>query len=98
VPPAPGERWATLTHQIGVRASSRGLPLAGDVKYGGRRSAQGYLLHAWLLDFAEPPFEDIPRRVIAEIPTEAMSRLSSLFGREAVEEALRRELAFQARF
>jgi 23S rRNA pseudouridine955/2504/2580 synthase len=84
-----------LTHQIRVQASSRGLPLEGDVKYGGRRSANGYLLHAWLLDFAEPPFEDIPRRVIAELPEEAMSRLASLFGREALEEALKRELLMQ---
>jgi 23S rRNA pseudouridine955/2504/2580 synthase len=82
-----------LTHQIRVQASSRGLPLVGDVKYGGRRSAQGYLLHAWLLDFAEPPFPDIPGRVSAELPPEARTRLAGLFGREALEEALRLELS-----
>lgn len=87
-----------LTHQIRVQASSRGLPLEGDVKYGGRRSENGYLLHAWLLDFAEPPFEDIPRRVTAALSAEARSRLASLFGGEAVEEALERELRVQARF
>ena len=87
-----------LTHQIRVQASSRGLPLAGDVKYGGRRSAEGYLLHAWLLDFAEPPFPDIPGRVTAELPAEAMARLAGLFGREALAEALRRELSARPPF
>jgi 23S rRNA pseudouridine955/2504/2580 synthase len=82
-----------LTHQIRVQASSRGLPLAGDAKYGGRRSAQGYLLHAWLLDFAEPPFPDIPGRVAAELPPEARARLTGLFGSVALEEALGRELS-----
>lgn len=82
-----------LTHQIRVQASSRGLPLAGDLKYGGRRSPGGYLLHAWLLDFAEPPFPDIPARVEAGLPGEAAARLSGLFGREALEAALSRELS-----
>ena len=37
------------THQIRVQLASRGHPIAGDVKYGGRPTNQGMCLHAWRL-------------------------------------------------
>ena len=37
------------THQIRVQASSRGLPLLGDRKYGGSPLSGGFLLHAYEL-------------------------------------------------
>ena len=49
------------THQIRVQLSSRGFPIIGDVKYGGPKSPQGMLLHAWRLalpggeSFSAPP-------------------------------------------
>lgn len=82
-----------LTHQIRAQASSRGQPLEGDLKYGGQRAEGGYLLHAWLLDFAEPPFDDIPRRIVASLPPEAWKRLAARFGEAELSEALERERA-----
>ncbi len=41
------------THQIRVQASSRGLALLGDTKYGGQPRSGGYLLHC--LRLATPP-------------------------------------------
>jgi 23S rRNA pseudouridine955/2504/2580 synthase len=69
-----------LTHQIRVQASSRGIPLAGDRKYGGAPLMGGYILHALSLEFPEPPFPDVPRIVTADLPEAARTRLSSLFG------------------
>jgi 23S rRNA-/tRNA-specific pseudouridylate synthase len=77
-----------LTHQIRVQASSRGMPLAGDAKYGGSRFRGGYFLHALRLEFPEPPFPDLPGRVLAPLPPGAAERLGSLFGREALEAAM----------
>ncbi len=77
-----------LTHQIRVQASSRGLPLSGDVKYGGRRIEGGYFLHAAVLEFLEQPFPDVPSRVTATPSEEACTRLWSIFGRNELEEAL----------
>jgi len=77
-----------LTHQIRVQSSSRGLPLSGDLKYGGRPSRGGYLLHAMSIEFPEPPFPDLPRRIVAPLPADALGRLGALFGSVAVEEAL----------
>jgi 23S rRNA pseudouridine955/2504/2580 synthase len=37
------------THQIRVQASSRGMPLLGDKKYGGSPLSGGFLLHAYKL-------------------------------------------------
>jgi len=37
------------THQIRVQASSRGMPLLGDTKYGGSPLSGGFLLHAYEL-------------------------------------------------
>jgi len=56
------------THQIRVQFASRGLPLAGDRKYGGSKSADGLALFASRLSFCHPmtkedlSFEAFPRR------------------------------------
>ncbi|HET7838598.1 MAG TPA: RluA family pseudouridine synthase [Rectinemataceae bacterium] len=76
-----------LTHQIRAQASLHGRPLAGDRKYGGSRHASGFLLHAHSMEFSEPPFDDVPRRVIASLPSEASERLASIFGPNEVEKA-----------
>jgi 23S rRNA pseudouridine955/2504/2580 synthase len=79
-----------LTHQIRVQASSRGLPLSGDSKYGGSALRGGYVLHALALEFPEPPFPDVPPRVVAPLPAEAAASFGALFGRGAAEGAVER--------
>ncbi len=80
-----------LTHQIRVQAAARGLPLAGDAKYGGPPLPGGYLLHAWRLEFrAGAPFGDLPRTLEAPLPAEARARLEASFGAQALAEALAR--------
>lgn len=87
------ELHSGLSHQIRVQASARGLPLSGDRKYGGSEApdgalAGGYLLHALALGFPEPPFPDLPRRVVAPLPAAARSRLERIFGEAALARAL----------
>jgi 23S rRNA pseudouridine955/2504/2580 synthase len=77
-----------LTHQIRVQASSRGMPLSGDAKYGGSRFPGGYILHALSLEFPEPPFPDLPSLVTAPPPVSALDRLGSLFGRSVLRDIL----------
>jgi 23S rRNA pseudouridine955/2504/2580 synthase len=77
-----------LTHQIRVQASSRGLPLSGDSKYGGSAFRGGYVLHALALEFPEPPFPDVPPRVLAPLPADAAARLDAVFGRGAADRAI----------
>jgi 23S rRNA pseudouridine955/2504/2580 synthase len=82
------ELHSGLTHQIRVQASSRGLPLSGDGKYGGSPFGGGYILHAAALLFPEPPFPDLPAAVAAPLPKEARRRLETLFGAEELAAAL----------
>jgi 23S rRNA pseudouridine955/2504/2580 synthase len=77
-----------LTHQIRVQASSRGMPLSGDRKYGGKDFPGGYILHALSLGFPEPPFRDLPGIVSAPLPEGAIARLDAIFGSEARRSAL----------
>jgi 23S rRNA pseudouridine955/2504/2580 synthase len=86
------ELHSGLTHQIRVQASSRGLALSGDRKYGGADFPGGYILHALSLSFPEPPFPDLPAQVSAPLPDEAFARLATLFGREELRSALDRVL------
>ncbi len=68
------------THQIRVQAAAHGHSLAGDLKYGGRQLAGGYVLHCASLGL--PPGICSPDKVLvtAPIPAEAIKRLSELFG------------------
>jgi len=68
------------THQIRAQAAAHGHPLAGDVKYGGRRMAGGFLLHAWKIEF-DRDIDDLPRSISAPPPEPFMASISSLFGR-----------------
>jgi 23S rRNA pseudouridine955/2504/2580 synthase len=77
-----------LTHQIRAQASARGLPLAGDAKYGGSPFPGGYILHALSLGFPEPPFPDLPRLVTAPLPESALARLGELFGASTIRGAI----------
>jgi 23S rRNA pseudouridine955/2504/2580 synthase len=81
-----------LTHQIRVQAASRGHPLAGDTKYGGGSFSGGYILHAFALRFAEPPFPDLPAQVEAPLPPSARNRLDSIFGARSLEKFLESSL------
>jgi len=45
------------THQIRAQAQAHGHPLAGDVKYGGKKSREGFFLHAWKLEFLDYTIE-----------------------------------------
>lgn len=82
------ELHSGLTHQIRVQASARGMPLSGDVKYGGGAFQGGYILHALSLEFPEPPFPDLPRLVAAPVPEDSRSRLERAFGADALRSAL----------
>jgi 23S rRNA pseudouridine955/2504/2580 synthase len=77
-----------LTHQIRVQASSRGMPLSGDRKYGGSDYRGGYILHAFSLAFREPPFPDVPSKLTAPLPRAALERLDAEFGSGAMSVAL----------
>ncbi len=69
-----------LTHQIRAQAALRGRPLAGDVKYGGGTEAQGYILHAYRLDFPRDFDADAPPTVTAPVPEDTALRLRERFG------------------
>jgi 23S rRNA pseudouridine955/2504/2580 synthase len=68
------------THQIRAQAAARGLPLAGDRKYGGGSQRGGFLLHAWTLELPEQTLPEIPRRLEAPLPEHFRSRIQELFG------------------
>jgi 23S rRNA pseudouridine955/2504/2580 synthase len=84
------ELHSGLTHQIRVQASSRGIALSGDTKYGGEPFPGGYILHALSLEFPESTFPDLPRLVTAPLPVGALARLAAIFGIEALQSALDR--------
>lgn len=69
-------------HQIRAQASSRGHPLAGDNKYGGKPLpgvAKGcYFLHAWKIIFNGCP-EGFPREITAPLPEAFQSQIKALF-------------------
>ncbi len=77
-----------LTHQIRAQASIHGNPLAGDSKYGGSTRVDGFVLHALAIDFPEPPFNDVPTRLIAELRPWALLRLNAAFGPNIIEKAI----------
>ena len=70
------------THQIRSQAASRGHPLSGDVKYGGRYADGGFFLHAYELAVPEGAGLTLPSRLIAIPPPRFLRRTSELFGAE----------------
>jgi 23S rRNA pseudouridine955/2504/2580 synthase len=73
------------THQIRAQAASHGHPLAGDVKYGGRRIPQlttpgGFFLHAWKMELEENP-AGFPQPLAAPLPDSFRSQINILFGK-----------------
>ncbi len=68
------------THQIRVQAAAHGHALAGDLKYGGRPLAGGYLLHCTSLGLPPGLCGPVKLAVSAPLPDESIRRLSELFG------------------
>jgi len=67
------------THQIRAQAAFHGHPLAGDIKYGGKKILNGFFLHAWKLEFLE-------YSITAPLPKEFKQMIISLFGGKALRE------------
>ena len=80
------------THQIRVQSSAHGHPLVGDRKYGGGAVQGGYILHAEVLEFiGASPFPDLPRRIVAPLAIDDITRLGKEFGDREVEMLLCKE-------
>jgi 23S rRNA pseudouridine955/2504/2580 synthase len=74
------------THQIRAQAAAHGHPLAGDVKYGGRKlpgMAGGFFLHAWKMGFGEGA-QGFPPVITAPPPEAFEGCVSELFGGKVV--------------
>lgn len=67
-------------HQIRIQASSRGCPLAGDMRYGGGTMPGGYLLHAWQLAFPADRPGDLPDKLTAPLPDYFSTVIGRAFG------------------
>lgn len=70
-------------HQIRKQCSLHGLPLLGDLRYGGKPVAgghAGYFLHAYSLSFNEPPPWGGPSLITAPLPDAFLRQVKLLFG------------------
>jgi 23S rRNA pseudouridine955/2504/2580 synthase len=78
------------THQIRAQAASRGHPLGGDIKYGGRPfpgqkpREGGFFLHAWKITLCETGGEQgtLPEAFTAPPPVAFNKQVKHLFGEE----------------
>lgn len=68
------------THQIRAQSAAHGLPLSGDVKYGGSRCPEGYLLHSTCLHIPAGILSESSVTVQAPVPEKAGQRLQRIFG------------------
>lgn len=68
------------THQIRAQAQARGLPLFGDIKYGGGEAPDGYILHAWRMTIDGSLELAIPESIVAPLPPAAEGLLARYFG------------------
>lgn len=73
------------THQIRAQATARGYALAGDLKYGGRPLAGGYVLHCASLSLPPLSEGDEARLVRAPLPAGAVGILQAIFGSDVLE-------------
>ena len=90
--PKPGSGVLTLVqfriltgrkHQIRKQASSNGHPLAADRRYGGH-GAGNFFLHAWKLMLPDSRPESLPAEITAALHARFGSRISELFGDNAL--------------
>jgi len=73
------------THQIRAQAASRGHPLAGDVKYGGRAiPGGGFFLHSWEIGF-DREIAGLPMAIRAPLPKRFLAIARELFGKNLPE-------------
>jgi 23S rRNA pseudouridine955/2504/2580 synthase len=72
------------THQIRAQAGFHGHPLAGDRKYGGSFQREGFLLHAYTLEFPENRPAGLPETLTAPLPDLFRRRIRELFGNEPI--------------
>lgn len=68
------------THQIRAQAQARGLPLYGDVKYGGGEAPGGYVLHAWRMAIDGSLGLSVPASIVASLPIAAEALIIRFFG------------------
>jgi 23S rRNA pseudouridine955/2504/2580 synthase len=59
-------------HQIRMQSASRGFPLLGDTRYGGRvfPESRAFFLHAYSMRFPKDNPLDIPERITAPLPAD----------------------------
>ena len=71
------------THQIRAQAAAHSHPLLGDIKYGGRRTEGGFLLHAWRMEFPDglefPGGKELPHNLEAPLPERFQKAVESGF-------------------
>ncbi|MCE5256925.1 MAG: RluA family pseudouridine synthase [Spirochaetaceae bacterium] len=67
------------THQIRAQSAIHGHPLQGDVKYGAKRSALPFYLHAIRMELRFCSLEGCPRTVQATLPDYILKNITLLF-------------------
>lgn len=71
------------THQIRVQAASHGYPLAGDIKYGAKKQAEPWFLHAYALGGLGTLNLGLPNEIQAPLSKSQLNLLKSIFSEPA---------------
>ncbi|MDR1216066.1 MAG: RluA family pseudouridine synthase [Treponema sp.] len=77
------EIFTGRTHQIRAQASLHGHPLSGDKKYGGSFQKNGFLLHAFEMEFpSDKPFAS--QKLTARPPQAFQKKIEAIFERKII--------------